>query len=74
MEAASIKGKVVIQGELHLKSPMIIGSGQDEFADIEVIKDCEGNPFIPATSLTGVIRHFFYENYPKRLKEIDQFL
>jgi len=74
MEAASIKGKIVVQGELHLKSPMIIGSGQDEFADIEVIKDREGNPFIPATSLTGVIRHYFNENYPERSKEIDQFL
>ncbi len=73
MEAASIKGKIVIQGELHLKSPMIIGSGQDEFADIEVIKDSEGNPFIPATSLTGIIRHYLYENHLKRSKEIDQF-
>ncbi|TFH46923.1 MAG: hypothetical protein E4G94_01305 [ANME-2 cluster archaeon] len=73
MEDASIKGKIVIQGELHLKSPMIIGSGQDEFADIEVIKDSKGNPFIPATSLTGVISHYFDENYPERLKEKYQF-
>ena len=73
MEDASIKGKIVIQGELHLKSPMIIGSGQDEFADIEVIKDSKGNPFIPATSLTGVIRNYFDENYPERLKEKYQF-
>lgn len=73
MEAASIKGKVIIQGELHLKSPMIIGSGHNEFADIEVIKDSEENPFIPATSLTGVIRHYFDENYPERSKETDHF-
>ena len=62
MEPKSIVGKIVVTGNLHLISPLIIGSGQDEFADIEVIKDSDGNPFIPATSLVGVLKHYFYEN------------
>lgn len=62
MKPTSVVGKIVVTGDLHLISPLIIGSGQDEFADIEVIKDSDGNPFIPATSLVGVLKHYFYEN------------
>ena len=62
MEDATITGKTVVIAKLELKSPLVIGSGQDEFADIEVMKDKKGDPFIPATSLTGVLRHYFEEN------------
>lgn len=62
MEDATITGKTVVIAKLELESPLMIGSGQDEFADIEVMKDKKGNPFIPATSLTGVLRHYFEEN------------
>lgn len=62
MEDTTVKGKTVVIAKLELESPLIIGSGRDYFADIEVIKDKKGNPFIPATSLTGVMRHYFEEN------------
>lgn len=62
MEDATITCKTVVIAKLELESPLMIGSGQDEFADIEVMKDKKGTPFIPATSLTGVLRHYFEEN------------
>ncbi|AKB58685.1 RAMP superfamily CRISPR-associated protein [Methanosarcina barkeri] len=62
MEDATITGKTVVIAKLELESPLMIGSGQDEFADIEVMKDKKGTPFMPATSLTGVLRHYFEEN------------
>lgn len=62
MEDATITGKTIVIAKLELESPLMIGSGQDEFADIEVMKDKKGKPFIPATSLTGVLRHYFEEN------------
>ncbi|MGB9929009.1 MAG: RAMP superfamily CRISPR-associated protein [Methanosarcina sp.] len=62
MEDAAITGKTIVKAKLELESPLIIGSGQNEFADVEVMKDKNGKPFIPATSLTGVLRHYFEGN------------
>jgi CRISPR/Cas system CSM-associated protein Csm3 (group 7 of RAMP superfamily) len=45
-----------LMGSLKLESPLLIGCGSDEAADIECIRDADGNPFIPGTSLAGVIR------------------
>lgn len=62
MEDAAIIGKTIVKAKLELESPLIIGNGQNEFADVEVMKDKNGKPFIPATSLTGVLRHYFEGN------------
>ena len=42
--------------DLTLRSPLCIGSGENENTDKDVIVDGGGTPFIPATSLAGVIR------------------
>jgi len=57
-----LTGKIIMEGQLKLISPLVIGSGDKDNADTVVIKDCEGKPYIPATSFTGAIRHYF-ENY-----------
>ena len=44
--------------DLSLKSPLSIGSGKDENTDKDVIVDGSGTPFIPASSLTGVLRNY----------------
>lgn len=51
------KGKLILKGTIEILSPAIIGSGEDERSDLDVIKDAEGKPFIPATSFVGVLRH-----------------
>lgn len=62
MNRASIIGKIVIQGDLILNSPLLIGDGagetSDNFKDIHVIKNSEDKPFIPGTSLCGVLREY----------------
>lgn len=52
------RGKLKLKGKIKLLSPLIIGGGEDEESDIDVIKDKAGKPFIPATSFVGVLRHF----------------
>lgn len=52
-----VKGKLILKGSIELLSPAIIGSGMDERSDLDVMKDSDGKPFIPATSLIGVLRH-----------------
>lgn len=50
-------GKIVLKGKIKLLSPALIGSGRDERTDMDLIRDTDGRPFIPATSFTGVLRH-----------------
>lgn len=50
------KGKLILEGTMRLLSPAMIGSGRDDNSDIDVIRDSDGNPYIPATSFVGVLR------------------
>lgn len=65
-EKNSIIGKIILQGELECLSPLHIGCGSDERSDLDVLLDEQGNPFIPATSLIGVLRHLTKEITPKK--------
>ncbi len=58
-ESYVAKNRLVLKGTLQLETPAIIGSGEDEFSDLDVVCDKEGIPFIPATSIAGVIREQF---------------
>lgn len=51
-----INGRLILKGELKLNSPALIGCGVKDNTDIDIIKDSEGKPYIPATSLIGVLR------------------
>lgn len=56
-DSAAVVGKLVLKGKLVAKKPLIIGSGNNDLADIEVMRNEAGRPFIPATSFVGVLRH-----------------
>lgn len=60
MTDAQLIGKIKITGKLVLKSPLLIGDGAgetfDNFKDIHVLKNQIGEPFIPGTSICGVLR------------------
>lgn len=60
MNKSSVIGKILIEGNLHLQSPLLIGDGAGEtaenFRDVHVLKNRNGKPFIPGTSLCGVLR------------------
>jgi len=58
---SSITGKLILTGKLVLETPLIIGAGEkSDDVDIVVLKDENGSPYIPATSLTGALRHHFF--------------
>lgn len=53
------KGKIVFKADIKAISPLLVGSGENEFSDIDVVLDPEGKPYIPATSFAGSLRSFF---------------
>ncbi|MFN3531847.1 MAG: RAMP superfamily CRISPR-associated protein [Candidatus Brocadia sp.] len=57
-----VKGKLVLQGTIELLSPSCIGSGRKDCTEIDVLLDGAGRPFIPATSLVGVLKHSIGKN------------
>ena len=58
--------KVNIQGILEALEPIHIGSGNSLYTNyLEVIKGSDGKPFIPGTSLKGVLRSIVEIEYSK---------
>ena len=55
--------RIIYDFSIELISPLIIGSGNSDNSDIDIIRDKEGQPFIPATSFAGVLRHYLKDNY-----------
>ena len=39
--------------QIQLESPLNVASGEEEWTDADVLRDFEGNPFVPGTSLAG---------------------
>lgn len=61
MKQESLTAKIIAEGELILDAPLLIGSGggeADNQIDIHVLRDKDGIPYIPGTSLAGVLRAF----------------
>ena len=69
MNDSSIVGKILIVGKLILKSPLLIGDGAGEtaenFRDVHVLKNQSDKPFIPGTSLCGVLRDWLENISPQ---------
>jgi len=61
----------ILKGRLILFSPAIIGSGADNETDFDLLTDAEGKPFIPGTSMAGVLRSWC-SKYIKDKSIIDQ--
>lgn len=61
---------IIIKGVLENTSPFVIGTGKGDIIDIEIIKDEIGNPYIPATSFVGALRHHISKNFKEEDKEI----
>ena len=68
MNKSTLIGKIFITGKLVLKSPLLIGDGagetSDNFRDVHVLK-LGDVPFIPGTSLCGVLRDWLESVSPK---------
>lgn len=59
--------RIVLQAE----TPIAVGSGEkDVETDARVIKDVNGLPYIPATSIAGVLRHAMGESEESNTSEV----
>ncbi len=62
VKTQKVEKKWIITGIIETLSPLVIGTGdRDSDTDIIIQRDENGNPFIPATSFSGALNHFFFE-------------
>lgn len=65
------KGKLVLEGVITLCSPLLIGCGSKDHSDVDIIRDGNNRPFIPATSFIGALQHFI--KIERRENDLKQF-
>ncbi len=58
---------------LETLTPLSIGTGAaDGVFDVELVRDANGLPTIPGSSLAGVLRHLYWQTYGESDKEIQR--
>lgn len=51
-----------IAADMELVTPLAVSSGEDSLTDADVLRDADGRPFIPGTSLAGALRNYIGKN------------
>lgn len=78
MDASSIYDRLVIRGELQVPQALHVGSGEaNRQTDAAIRRDAQGEPYIPGSSLGGLLRAaardlapFYFENPTAALDEL----
>lgn len=52
------RARMFVRADLVASSPIRLSSGLDNASDSDVLVDSTGTPFLPGTSLAGVMRHY----------------
>ena len=60
------KGLYDFKAVLRLASAALIGCGAAETTDMDVLRDVDGIPYIPATTMAGVLRHLTADQMDKK--------
>jgi len=55
----TIKGKIIIHADIINVSPVVIGSGREDIADVEIMRLPDNQPYIPASSFAGALQYYF---------------
>ncbi|MGN7286564.1 RAMP superfamily CRISPR-associated protein [Shouchella rhizosphaerae] len=66
----SFRTCVLLEGEL--ASPLLAGSGEEEYSDNDTVVDQYGCPFVPGSALAGVFRHQLKVRFPDELASIEE--
>ncbi len=73
MEEARIEGKYVLKGKIRTLSPLHVGCGTGDRTDMDVLRDKNGEPFIPASSFLGALQSAFLPIREDRRGPMDKF-
>lgn len=66
MNNRKIISRVYYALDIELASPLSVSSGNNDNSDADVIRDHEGNPFVPGTSIAGAFRNYMNMDSDKK--------
>lgn len=73
MKQTSYPIRHIVRLTLEARTPLAVGSGRKSVeTDSLVVRDINGLPYIPATSLAGVLRHALLDEKKQQNDDIDQ--
>ena len=61
MSSNPIIEKLVWHVKFRIEEPLCVSGGTDVATDMDVIKDFDGNPFVPGSSVAGAFKHYLDE-------------
>ena len=65
--------RIAVKGVCKFLTPALIGSGNDEYTDSDIIRDSAGNPFVPGSAVAGILRSYLHSNIPDKDHEYSIF-
>lgn len=57
-----LTGVIVVKGNLKNTSPLLMGKGEGDIVDKEILTDEKGNPYISGTAMAGVLKQYCYHH------------
>jgi CRISPR/Cas system CSM-associated protein Csm3 (group 7 of RAMP superfamily) len=67
MSTNKVVKRIAVRADAKLLIPALIGSGEDDNSDIDIVRQADGTPFLPGSSLAGVLRSVLDDNEPENL-------
>ena len=61
MSSNPIIEKLIWHVKFRIEEPLCVSGGMDAATDMDVIKDFDGNPFVPGSSAAGAFKHYLEE-------------
>lgn len=68
-----LKTKLLLVGTLVNDAPLLMGTGDGQWVDMEIVRGYGGLPYIPGTALMGVVRHDYDQSYGLSGQEAEYF-
>jgi CRISPR/Cas system CMR subunit Cmr4 (Cas7 group RAMP superfamily) len=67
MSTNKVVKRIAVRADAKLLTPVLIGSGEDDNSDIDIVRQADGTPFLPGSSLAGVLRSVLNDDESKKL-------
>jgi CRISPR/Cas system CMR subunit Cmr4 (Cas7 group RAMP superfamily) len=67
MSTNKVMKRIAIRADAKLLTPALIGNGEDDNSDIDIVRQADGTPFLPCSSLAGVLRSVLDGDDSKKL-------
>ncbi len=70
---SKVKGYIAIRAQLTNTSPLLMGDGEGEQIDKQILRDSNGKPYISGSALAGAIRNYCFTHLEDKDNDFEYF-